>query len=70
MASVTGLSSATVYRDSSKVNANYPRSLFGRLVGATMPWIDLVMMRKQLQQLKTFAERGARSTLLSGPIDR
>jgi hypothetical protein len=35
-----------------------------------MPWIDLVVMRKQLQQLKTFAERGARSTLLSGPIDR
>jgi len=43
-----------------KVNANYPRSPFGRFVGGIMPWIDLVMMRKQLQRLKTFAERGAR----------
>lgn len=40
-----------------KVNANYPRSLYGRLVGGIMPWIDLVMMRKQLRRLKNFAER-------------
>jgi hypothetical protein len=43
-----------------KVNAAYPRSLFGRLVGGIMPWIDLVMMRKQLVRLKYYAERSAR----------
>jgi hypothetical protein len=42
-----------------KVNATHPRSLFGRLVGGIMPWIDFVMMRKQLQRLKRYAERTA-----------
>jgi len=40
-----------------KVNAVYPRSLYGRLVGGVMPWIDLAMMSKQLLRLKAFAER-------------
>jgi hypothetical protein len=42
-----------------KVNATYPRSLFGRLVGGVMPWIDLVMMREQLRRLKRYAEETA-----------
>jgi hypothetical protein len=46
-----------------KVNANYPRSLLGRLVGGVMPWIDLLMMRKQLLRLKRYAERGSRGSL-------
>ena len=45
-----------------KVNADYPRSLYGRAVSPIMPWIDLAMMRKQLLRLKTFAERDARNT--------
>ncbi len=43
-----------------KVNANYPRSLYGRLIGGVMPWIDLAMMRQQLRRLKAYAERDAR----------
>ena len=43
-----------------KVNADYPRSLYGRLVGPVMPWIDLFMMRKQCLRLKAYAERTAR----------
>jgi hypothetical protein len=43
-----------------KVNANYPRSAYGRLIGGVMPWIDFLMMRKQLRRLKANAERGAR----------
>ncbi|MGD0472799.1 MAG: hypothetical protein ABSB70_06240 [Candidatus Velthaea sp.] len=44
-----------------KVKANYPRSLYGRLIGGAMPWIDLLMMRKQLRRLKANAERSARA---------
>ncbi len=40
-----------------KVNASYPRSLYGRLIGPVMPWIDLWMMRRQLLRLKANAER-------------
>jgi hypothetical protein len=43
-----------------KVNAVYPASLYGRLVGPVMPWIDYAMMRKQLERIKGFAERDAR----------
>jgi hypothetical protein len=42
-----------------KVNAVYPRFLYGRLLGALMPWIDYFMMRKQLERLKGYAERSA-----------
>jgi hypothetical protein len=42
-----------------KVNAVYPRSLYGRAVGPVMPWIDYAMMRKQLERIKGFAERDA-----------
>ncbi len=45
-----------------KVNAVYPRSLYGRLVGPVMPWIDYTMMREQLRRIKGFAERDARQT--------
>jgi len=43
-----------------KVNAIYPRSVYGKLVGGVMPWIDYAMMRKQLLRIKGFAERDAR----------
>jgi hypothetical protein len=43
-----------------KVNAIYPRSVFGRIIGGIMPWIDFVMMRKQLVRLKGYAERTVR----------
>ncbi len=42
-----------------KVNATYPRSLYGRLIGGIMPWIDYAMMRKQLERMKAYAERDA-----------
>jgi hypothetical protein len=44
-----------------KVNAVYPRSIYGRIVGPVMPWIDLFMMRKQLLRLRDHAERTARA---------
>ncbi len=40
-----------------KVNAVYPRSLYGLAVGPVMPWIDYAMMRKQLERIKGYAER-------------
>jgi hypothetical protein len=43
-----------------KVGATYPRSPLGRVLGGIMPWIDYVMMRKQLERLKRYAERTAR----------
>jgi hypothetical protein len=43
-----------------KVNAVYPRSIYGRLVAPVMPWIDYAMMRKQLERIRDFAERDAR----------
>ena len=43
-----------------KVDAVYPRSVYGRLVAPVMPWIDFAMMRRQLQRIAAFAERDAR----------
>ena len=43
-----------------KVNAVYPASIYGYLVGPVMPWIDYAMMRKQLERIGEFAERDAR----------
>jgi hypothetical protein len=42
-----------------KVNAAYPRSIYGWCVGPVMPWIDYAMMKKQLLRIKGFAERDA-----------
>lgn len=60
---------ATACRLMVKVNADYPRSWYGRLVGPVMPWIDFVMMRKQLLRLKANAERTSRERL-SATLDR
>ncbi len=45
-----------------KVNAIYPRGLYGRMVAPLMPWIDYAMMRKQLERLRNLAERNAPQT--------
>jgi hypothetical protein len=40
-----------------KLIANYPRGAKGRLMRALLPWGDLMMMRRQLLNLKQLAER-------------
>jgi hypothetical protein len=40
-----------------KLAIRYPRSLRGALLRRTLPWGDLIMMRKQLHTLKRYAER-------------
>ncbi len=52
-----------------KVNAQYPRGLYGRLINGCMPWLDFIMMRRQLLRLKMFAERTARQPIAAA-IDR
>jgi hypothetical protein len=42
-----------------KLLGRYPRGLPGRLTQPAMPYIDLVMMRRQLRRLKAYAERDA-----------
>jgi hypothetical protein len=39
------------------VNARYPRTPLWKPLRGVMPWIDFLMMRKQLQRLAAFAER-------------
>ena len=39
-----------------KLRAQYPPGLRGRLLSALLPWGDLVMMRRQLLNLKRLAE--------------
>lgn len=45
-----------------KVNATYPASWYGRIVTSLMPWLDYLMMRKQLLRLKAYAERSVAQT--------
>ena len=52
-----------------KVNATYPRSLYGKLLRWCLPWLDLFMMRKQLKRLKANAELSG-SMPLSAAVDR
>ncbi len=40
-----------------KLRVEYPPGLRGRLLAALLPWGDLVMMRRQLLNLKRLAER-------------
>lgn len=47
-----------------KVNASYPRTIYGRLMDPLMPWLDLAMMRKQLLTLKARAEATATSAAI------
>jgi len=39
-----------------KLVAKYPNGLRGRMMGALLPWGDLIMMRRQLLNLKRLAE--------------
>jgi len=41
-----------------KLTVRYPRGPLGWLMRAVLPWGDLVMMRRQLLNLKRLAERG------------
>lgn len=41
-----------------KLHVRYPRGLYGAVLRALLPWGDLVMMRRQLLNLKALAERG------------
>jgi hypothetical protein len=42
-----------------KLLAKYPAYLPGKIAGRLLPWGDLVMMRRQLLNLKRLAEDGA-----------
>ena len=45
-----------------KLRVTYPRGISGALLRALLPWGDLVMMRRQLLNLKQLAEDTARKT--------
>ena len=44
-----------------KVLVRYPRGAYGNVLRALMPQADLFMFRKQLQTLRRYAERDART---------
>lgn len=44
-----------------RLRVRYPRPPVGWLMRAVLPWGDLVMMRRQLMNLRTLAERDART---------
>jgi hypothetical protein len=44
-----------------KLVAKYPRGLYGRMMQALLPWGDLIMMRRQLLNLKRLAEATERT---------
>ena len=46
-----------------KLITKYPRGLYGATMRALLPWGDLIMMRRQLLNLKRLAEGTERTTL-------
>ena len=45
-----------------KLTAKYPRGLYGSMLRAFLPWGDLIMMRRQLLNLKRLAEETEKRT--------
>ena len=45
-----------------KLMAKYPRGLYGRMLRVLLPWGDLIMMRRQLLNLKRLAEEAEKRT--------
>jgi hypothetical protein len=43
-----------------RILVRYPRGPYGALLRRAMPWLDLLMFRKQLATLKRYAERDAK----------
>ncbi len=43
-----------------RILVRYPSGPYGGLLRRVMPWLDLMMFRKQLQTLKRYAERDAK----------
>lgn len=44
-----------------KLRVRYPRGVWGRVLQALLPWGDLIMMRRQLLNLRDLAEASARA---------
>lgn len=47
-----------------RILVRYPRGIFGRVLRAIVPTVDLIMFRKQLETLRDFAERDAQRAAL------
>jgi hypothetical protein len=52
--------SATRGRIVVRILVRYPRGPYGALLRKSMPWLDLLMFKKQLSTLKRYAERDAK----------